>query len=64
MQVQPSNQTQSLQVQQQNQVRKMDGSGNGQGLKNGSNCSATQTTGAAQQCSVPLAANSTFSTFA
>lgn len=68
MQIQSTGQSQSLaqmqqtQTQPQNQIRKMDGSGNGQGLQNGSNSTVTQATTA--QNSVPLATNSTFSTFA
>ena len=61
MQIQSTGQAQLQQT--QTQVRKMDGSGGGQGLQNGSNCTTTQTV-AAPQSSAPLAANSTFSTFA
>lgn len=64
MQIQSSGQTQMLQVQQQTQIRKMDGSGNGQGLQNGSNCTTTQTMASSAQSNAPLSANSTFSTFA
>lgn len=64
MQIQATGQTQSTaqmqQLQTHTQIRKMDGSGNGQGLQNGSNATTT----ASPQSSVPLADNSTFSTFA
>jgi hypothetical protein len=64
MQIQATGQAQPpaqmQQIQTHNQIRKMDGSGNGQGLRNGSNATTT----ASPLSSVPLPDNSTFSTFA
>lgn len=63
MQVQSSTQLQtSTQVQQQTQVRKMDGSGNGLGLRDGSNATTAQA--ASVPTSTALPDNSTFSTYA
>lgn len=63
MQIQSSTsgQTQAVPQMQQTQVRKMDGSGNGMGLRNGSNCT---TPVASTQSSAPLPSNSTFATYA
>ena len=55
MQIQSAGQTQSLGQMQQTQTRKMDGSGGGQGNRNGSNCSTAVTQPPA------VTANSTFS---
>ncbi len=63
MQIQSTGQTQMSAQPQQTQLRKMDGSGNGQGSRNGSNCTTASTSGSAQQVSA-LPLNSTFSTFA
>lgn len=64
MQIQTATtQTASLAQPQHTQIRKMDGSGNGQGLRDGSN--ATTATVAPPANSVaPLPQNSTFSKYA
>jgi len=64
MQVQSTGQTQQLSQMQQTQVRKMDGSGSGQGLQNGSNCTTSQATAASPQSTTALASNNSFSTYA
>ena len=46
------------------QTRKMDGSGNGLGLQNGSNSSTTTLQSSGSASSAPLSSNSTFSIFA
>jgi len=64
MQIQSTGQTQVPLQTQQTQLRKMDGSGNGQGSRDGSNCTTSATTGSSQQQLSGLTANSTFSIFA
>ena len=64
MQVQPTGQSPQLAQMQQTQLRKMDGSGNGQGNRDGSNCSTASSSGSLQAQSNALSATSTFSTYA
>lgn len=64
MQIQSTGQTQQAAQMQQTQIRKMDGSGGGQGLQNGANCTTIQPTASSPTSTAPLTANSTFSIFA
>jgi hypothetical protein len=64
MQIQSTGQTIQPAQMQQTQLRKMDGSGNGQGSRDGSNCNTASTTLSSLQQSAALSASSTFSTYA